>query len=558
MNFRVFCKDIMFSILSQKRKVLPLVFAILIFVVIFEATSILDYPSISRVTSSTLFSSPEPESPQSFWSSIFKIYDSNKIPYNENDWIEYPPHMNRDFAKTRKRLLERCKVSQPHLEEIKRKHSIVVTSLPDSLPKNTYVPGSKGIVMMGGGFFSWLSFLSVLQLREVGSTLPIEIVIPSMEEYDSAYCDEQLPKYNARCVVITEELGLNETEWKFEKYQYKGLALLVNSFQHVFLLDSDNFPVSNVDQYFESSVYKDNGMVLWPDYWKRSISPLYYDIANLSVTYDKQVRSGPFDLLEPYKLNAAQMDDVTFHDLEGAIPDLSTESGQLMVDKASHGKMLLLSLYYNVVGPHVYYRLFSLGARGEGDKDTFASAALVTKTPYYQVKTYIRPFFMTFSDKSTKSSAMGQHDPQLDYDLYLSKYSELKAKYTDITSLDQQKKLLEKFNKQYFHKVEKDVPIFSVHCNIWKLDPPEYMNRKEIYSSKENRMTTRMFNNFKYIQGEGEQVDFELQRWKLAHKIACEDKVMFTNFQDKDMDKVCEFISNSVEWLSNNSGPETF
>ncbi|EGW35603.1 uncharacterized protein SPAPADRAFT_58822, partial [Spathaspora passalidarum NRRL Y-27907] len=491
----------MFSILSQKRKVLSLIFALLIIVVVYEASSFYFDLPLSRVTSTGWLTQEEdhlqpsqksqpsePVSPQSFWSSIFKIYDSNKIPTDEGDWIKYPPNLNRDFAKTRRRLLQRCEVSHTHLEEIKRKHAAVVSDLPDVLPDNTYEPASKGIVMVGGGFFSWLSFLSVLQLRELGSTLPIEIVIPSAKEYDPIFCDEQLPKYNAKCVVITEQLGLSDTDWQFEKYQYKGLALLVNSFQHVFLLDSDNFPVANVDQYFESPVYKDNGMVLWPDYWKHSISPLYYDIANLSVTFNKQVRSGAFDLLEPYTLNAAEMDGATFHDLEGTISDLSTESGQLIVNKATHGKMLLLSLYYNVVGPHVYYRLFSLGARGEGDKDTFASAALVTKSPYYQVKSYIKTFFMTFKDESTKSSAMGQHDPQLDYELFNAKYAELKADpKTKFSSLEDQKQLLESFNKKYFHKVD-TVPVFSLHCNIWKLDPPDYMGRDAIYNAKENRL----------------------------------------------------------------------
>ena len=49
-----------------------------------------------------------------------------------------------------------------------------------------------------------------------------------------------------------------------------------------------------------------------------------------------------------------------------------------------------MTLYYNIFGPEIYYKLFSLGALGEGDKDTFAAAALACGEKYYQVASSIR------------------------------------------------------------------------------------------------------------------------------------------------------------------------
>ena len=51
---------------------------------------------------------------------------------------------------------------------------------------------------------------------------------------------------------------------------------------------------------------------------------------------------------------------------------------------------MLMTLYYNIFGPEIYYKLFSLGALGEGDKDTFAAAALACGEKYYQVASSIR------------------------------------------------------------------------------------------------------------------------------------------------------------------------
>ena len=89
-----------------------------------------------------------------------------------------------------------------------------------------------------------------------------------------------------------------------------------------------------------------------------------------------------------------EREEVPFHDLQGSIAELSTESGQLIINKHTHGKTILLALYYNFYGPNLFYKLFSLGEQGEGDKDTFVAAAVVTRQDYYQVKSFIKTFDM--------------------------------------------------------------------------------------------------------------------------------------------------------------------
>ncbi|KAG7664063.1 uncharacterized protein J8A68_002387 [[Candida] subhashii] len=538
-----------------KFQVLVLV-AIVTFICIEEATFSLNgsYDTrmdVMRSRADHLTHTDNGQGNQEFWQSVFDLYNENKITEDERSWIQLKPGMSRNFGKSRKSLLKRCTIKEEHLKAIQEKHSNIVENLPNELAPSTYKKGSRGIVIIGGGFFSWLSMLTIVQLRELGSELPIELVLPNQSDYNENLCEVELPKYNDKCMIISDVLGLNETALNLQKYQYKGIALLANSFQHVFLLDSDNFPVTNIDKYFDSPVYKDHNMVLWPDYWKRSIYPLYYDIAKIPVTINKQTRVGTLPLIDPIDLTQREASAATFHDLDGAIPDFSTESGQLLVNKRTHGKMLLLALYYNILGPDAYYKLFSLGARGEGDKDTFPAAALATYSTFYQVKSYISSFNLELDNGEIKGTAMGQHDPQLDYELYNTEYEKLRNDPENQgKNLKQQTEILSNFYKEHFFKVEK-VPIFSVHCHIWKIDPADYLNRKEIYDNGSNRLKKRMYNSFKY-KNEDQEIDFELQRWKIANKLACEDRIPFTNFENTDMDRVCQFMKNTIDWLKGN------
>ncbi|KAG7660385.1 uncharacterized protein J8A68_006103 [[Candida] subhashii] len=488
-----------------------------------------------------------------FWTKVFELYGENRIQMQQNEpsWIEMKPALNENFGRSYNELSQRCRISRGHLEEMKQKHQNVLNNLPKRLPKHTYNPNSKGIVMVGGGpLFNWLAMLSIIQLRDLGSTLPIELILSQKADYSHYYC-EKVKKYNAKCVVLSQVLGLpNESQWKFDIHQNRAIGLLVNSFEHVFLLDADNFPVTNIDKYFDSQVYEDHNMVMWPNYQTRSISPLYYDIAGVQLNATKQVRSWSFPLLDPINLSPKQAQNVAvFHDLEGTVPAKSTNSAHLLINKKTHFKALMMSLYYNLLGKDFYYDLFSLGAKGELDKDTLAAAATVTNSSYYQVKSNMKPFVVQLDNGNTGYCATGQHDPQIDYALYSTEYEKLKSNPSNRhQDFKEQSKILDHFYRTFFEKPDK-VPLFSVHCNIWKFDPGKLLSNPHIYDPTFNCLKRRMYNRYFYTIGT-KSVDFELHRWKSAFKLVCEDKVWFALFENRDFNKLCYFMRNSIQWLT--------
>ena len=72
---------------------------------------------------------------------------------------------------------------------------------------------------------------------------------------------------------------------------------------------------------------------------ERTISPEWYDIIGKPVVGNKQVRTGRFPVnIHNMLTSELEINETRFHDLEGALPDLSTESGQVMFNKRLTGK----------------------------------------------------------------------------------------------------------------------------------------------------------------------------------------------------------------------------
>ncbi|RCK63589.1 Alpha-1,2-mannosyltransferase MNN2 [Candida viswanathii] len=295
--------------------------------------------------------------------------------------------------------------------------------LPTDKEWNSY-KGSSGYVLVGGGRFSWLSFLVIKQMRANGSKLPIELFIATESDYEQHFCDEVLPKYNARCNVFDDKLAQElSNRFNLGGYQYKMLAILSSKFENVLYLDSDNFPTRDVDYLFESDLYKENQLLLWPDAWARTTNPKYYDIAEVEVKENKlrysnydEKQAGGKDKLKP--LSEYTFKDSWYHDFEGALPDPTSETGMLMINKSSHLKTLLLCLYYNIFGPDFYYPLMTQGSAGEGDKETFIAAAHVMKEPWYQcAKQFKWTGYESKAEKKFVSKALAHYDPVQAQDL---------------------------------------------------------------------------------------------------------------------------------------------
>lgn len=280
---------------------------------------------------------------------------------------------------------------------------------------NQYV-SAKGYVLIGGGKYSWLSYLVVKQIRKSGGVLPVEIFIPSEAEYEQRFCEEILPKLNARCNVLDGSIAaMLKTKFGLGGYQYKMLAILTSKFGNVLYLDSDLFPTTNVEYLFTSQLFREKGLILWPDDWSRTTNPKFHEIAEFPVKenkvryseYDKQQLGGKLKPLSEYTFA-----DSNFHDFENTLPNPSSEAGVLLINKTSHVRSMLLALYYNIYGPEYYYPLMTQGGAGEGDKETFIAAAAVLGEPYFQTRKQFKWVgYQSQDEKRFVSKGLGHYDP---------------------------------------------------------------------------------------------------------------------------------------------------
>lgn len=201
-----------------------------------------------------------------FYQSIFKVFYEGKPKVEKLDKYlsderiprsRYTTGADDEILFNEEYLSRFLQLDEEELDSMTESHKYVVDNLPDKAPGGLY--SGNGIVYVGGGKFNWLTLLSIKSIRAMGSDLPIEVLIPTLDEYEPELCARVFPALNARCIYLPYALNVQKedsyiSKFAFKGYQYKALAILLLSFENVLLLDSDNVPVRHPDNLFEGSI----------------------------------------------------------------------------------------------------------------------------------------------------------------------------------------------------------------------------------------------------------------------------------------------------------------
>jgi len=201
------------------------------------------------------------------------------------------------------------KISKADAEASRKSHVQIVKDLPP-YPESLYT--GRGIVILAGGKYSGFATTGMGMLREFGSTLPVEIWMKDKKEEKEGWCKD-IQQDGMVCRRLSDYMDVSTLE---HGYQLKINSILFSSFEQILFLDADNVPVKNPDPIFEAKTFKDTGVVLWPDYWKHTGSPML-----------------------PFEVGLA--DEAS----EMLRQDQTAESGQLVWDKKRHWKVWI---YYSI------------------------------------------------------------------------------------------------------------------------------------------------------------------------------------------------------------------
>ncbi|CAI5756540.1 unnamed protein product [Candida verbasci] len=448
------------------------------------------------------------------------------------------------------------------IDTLKQSHDKFLSGMMNEWPEdlfkfnkfNNFMKGD-GIVYLAGEKYNQLAFLSIKVLRDNGSKLPVEVIIPKQEDYDVQFCDRILPTLNARCKIMADYLPHGIMD-KITGFQYKNIAILISDFERILYLDADNIPIKNPDVLFSNKPFTNKHLILWPDFWRRSTSPHYYDIAGIPIDVNHKMRNSY--VKGDKRGQKTDTKDYSLHDCKNSIPEASSETGQLLINKKVHFKTLILTMYYNYFGPNFYYPLFSQGAAGEGDKETFIAAAHKLNLPYYQVNEFNREFG-PINDHSKKHDiyAMGQYDPIIDYiqlnedpDLKTNKNypSDLPPKYAHHDGDDS-------YSNYDFHSF-KSSSLFFLHAN-W---PKYYLERLFLHNYGDDRGTVTNSGNKRRLYGnelknELGGYDFELNLMNHLHWCFCDEPLInikhVPDINDPKRKEICNKIDDHRNYLQN-------
>lgn len=432
------------------------------------------------------------------------------------------------------------------VDDLKVKHENVVNGIPDIEPK--FYKGN-GYVVVGGGIYSWYALLGIETLRKVGSKFPVEVFLPDPNDYEYEFCEKILPKLNAKCIEMYRVFGHESLEnFDVQGYQYKAFALLASSFENAFLLDSDAYPVTNPDVLFESDLYKEYQMITWPDFWRRTTSPIFYEIRR------SEIGMVPVRNLNDYFVNPKFLDyrrdedisvSIPFHNRAGTIPDWTTESGEMLINKKLHFKSLILALYYNYDGPYGYYPLLSQGGAGEGDKETFVAAANYYGLKNYQSYKLPEKAYGWFNhEENYEHSTIVQYNPLLDYKMLQDVHEKLRQ---DMESQGEDFKY--DYDKYFTEFFTADVcePMFY-HVHDPKMNPFKIMDEKWT-ENLNNQKIRNMGEDFPRVN-----FDLELFIWGVIRFYICDIKFEVRAFAGKDLNSLCnDFLTSQMEYLEKSS-----
>ena len=314
----------------------------------------------SIITAPVHQATPPPSQIVEFWDQVAGLFDKTRPKINQPirlagklDGIS----LQGDQADgDRKPFPKTIRVSEKDVQLLAQSHLHLITSpyLDQANERASENFKGTGVVTVAGGEYFAPAILSIRMLRKTNSTLPVQVFLQSRNEYDREICEDVLQALNAQCFIIQDHLR-STNPFQVTDHQLKVLAILLSSFRKVLFLDSDCMALRDPQELFETNPFKSTGLLSWSDYWIATEDPTFYRIAGLAK-------------------------------FPAGMPALSSETGQLMVDKTKHLSTLLLAAYYNMFGPECFYPLLNQAAMGEGDKETYLAAATILKNPYYRIK----------------------------------------------------------------------------------------------------------------------------------------------------------------------------
>ena len=146
------------------------------------------------------------------------------------------------------------------------------------LPVEVWVTkGEVHMPCMAGGHTSLTSIAQVVD----------QALVTKLEQEGIFICDASSI---VDALTIKRNTGPGSSDSRF--YMLKPVALAYSRFEHVLLLDADNYPAQNPEGLFRSAEYNATGALFWPDFWPLHDSNLMWAMIKRPYEAGMQQESG--------------------------------------------------------------------------------------------------------------------------------------------------------------------------------------------------------------------------------------------------------------------------
>jgi alpha 1,2-mannosyltransferase len=245
-----------------------------------------------------------------------------------------------------------------------------------AVPTNSEQPKKRGIVVVAGGktYFT-NAYVLIARLRnELGCRLPIEVWHRESERSDfERRVWRSMKNVSYRC--LEDEFGAEIPG----KYSIKPVAMKLSSFDEILMLDADNNCIRDPEFLFDHPRYKRHGAIFFPDHWANDPSARCYQLLSPA---DRQ-----------------------------KIPLWTQESGQVLIDRRRCARALELCVNMNLKFHDRMTDVVINCPGGNGDKDSFQVAWLLTGTDFWFVPFRTGTAGYLDQNGSYKGTTMCQYAP---------------------------------------------------------------------------------------------------------------------------------------------------
>jgi alpha 1,2-mannosyltransferase len=245
-----------------------------------------------------------------------------------------------------------------------------------AVPTNSEQPKKRGIVVVAGGktYFT-NAYVLIARLRnELGCRLPIEVWHRESERSDfERRVWRSMKNVSYRC--LEDEFGAEIPG----KYSIKPVAMKLSSFDEILMLDADNNCIRDPEFLFDHPRYKRHGAIFFPDHWANEPSARCYQLLSPA---DRQ-----------------------------KIPLWTQESGQVLIDRRRCARALELCVNMNLKFHDRMTDVVINCPGGNGDKDSFQVAWLLTGTDFWFVPFRTGTAGYLDQNGSYKGTTMCQYAP---------------------------------------------------------------------------------------------------------------------------------------------------